>query len=241
MSLCPLHGDGSKSNLYHPRHCRPQFCQETTISKFGWGTEQVKTDQVLWKRAAATDPERRNHLSDSKETKKSIFLLVSAKILESDQELTFWAPKWVTLGVKSHFLVTFESLYRKRKKPLFCPLFVSCESDKRFLASRPVAAIRFHKPSELRPNHSCTCSPCSTDSGADFHEQRCRFCAEKWHGLREDFSALSSSQNVHARSTTPKFPKSTPILQTFSQWLLWVLDPGMRCIAAIGCQSFYAD
>ena len=42
----------------------------------------------LWKREAATGPESRNDLSDSKETKKRVFPL-STKALKSDQNETF--------------------------------------------------------------------------------------------------------------------------------------------------------
>ena len=39
---------------------------------------------------------------------------------------------------------------------------------------------------------------------------------------------FSWAQEIHSKSTSPAGPKSTPMLDTFSQWSFWVLDPGLR-------------
>ena len=66
----------------------------------------------MWKQKAATGPDARNHLSDSKKTNKRLVPLF-AKRLKSDQKVTLWLLNWLKVTSKSHFLVTFEFFLQK--------------------------------------------------------------------------------------------------------------------------------
>ena len=107
---------------------------------------------VLWKTRPATGPERRNHYSDSKETKRrpfSSFCKETQKWLLSAKS-HFWVTLEVNMSLFSHFFVTLVtsssllSLFTKRGKSLF---LVSFESDQWSLLCGPVAGRVFHKPS----------------------------------------------------------------------------------------------